>query len=158
MWRKANLVIVTFLRIIRETMLMTGTGKRDNLLWWSHILLWRLRLFIVGFSQQDLFTLQCYNYLQLVGMDPPFTAVAAPTHSLTSRYTQQFCVTAYMHCRRNSDWRCVYCSLNTVPQHCPNSDFLSESKSKSHYSWRSVNQSVLMSSPFWGSWPDFTFS
>jgi hypothetical protein len=31
-------------------------------------------------------------------------------------------------------------------------------KSKSHYSWRSVNQSVLVSSPFWGSWPDFTLS
>jgi hypothetical protein len=29
--------------------------------------------------------------------------------------------------------------------------------SKSHYSWRSVNQSVLVSSPFWGSWPDSTY-
>jgi hypothetical protein len=41
--------------------------------------LWRISLFIVGFSQQDLFTLQCYNYFQLVGMDPPFTAAAVPT-------------------------------------------------------------------------------
>jgi hypothetical protein len=31
-------------------------------------------------------------------------------------------------------------------------------KSKSHYSWRSVNQSVLVSSLFWGSWPDSTLS
>jgi len=30
-------------------------------------------------------------------------------------------------------------------------------KSKSHYSWWSVNQSVLVSSPFWGLWPDFTY-
>jgi hypothetical protein len=30
--------------------------------------------------------------------------------------------------------------------------------SKSHYSWRSVNQSVLVSSPFWGSWLDSTSS
>jgi hypothetical protein len=30
------------------------------------------------------------------------------------------------------------------------------SKSKSLCSWQSVNQSVLVSSPFWGSWPDST--
>jgi hypothetical protein len=30
-------------------------------------------------------------------------------------------------------------------------------KSKSHYSWQSANQSVLVSSSFWGSWPDVTY-
>jgi hypothetical protein len=30
----------------------------------------------------------------------------------------------------------------------------SKSKSKSHYDWRSVSLSVLVSSPVWGSWPD----
>jgi hypothetical protein len=31
-------------------------------------------------------------------------------------------------------------------------------KSKSHYEWRSVGQSVLVSSPFWDSWPDFSLT
>jgi hypothetical protein len=28
-------------------------------------------------------------------------------------------------------------------------------ESESRYGWRSVSQSVLVSSPFWDSWPDF---
>jgi hypothetical protein len=32
-----------------------------------------------------------------------------------------------------------------------------KSKSKSHYNWESLSQSVLVSSPIWGSWPDISY-
>jgi hypothetical protein len=33
----------------------------------------------------------------------------------------------------------------------------SKSKSKSHYDWQSVSQSVLVSYPIWGIWPEICF-
>jgi hypothetical protein len=36
-------------------------------------------------------------------------------------------------------------------------DCQSQRESESRYGWRSVSQSVLVSSPFWDSWPDFEF-
>jgi hypothetical protein len=69
-----------------------------------------------GFLTKVLFVLQCYNYLQLVRMDAPFTAATGPTHLLASRITYSAVlrplfasssqVTAYMHCRRNSCSSC----------------------------------------------------
>jgi hypothetical protein len=40
---------------------------------------------------------------------------------------------------------------------CPTTNSLSKSKSKSRYDWWSVSKYVLMSSPFWFSWPDVCY-
>jgi hypothetical protein len=47
---------------------------------------------------------------------------------------------------------CVHIADRCAPWSC------FKSKSKSHCDWRSVSQSVLVSSPLWGSWPDIYYS
>jgi hypothetical protein len=56
-----------------------------------------------------------------------------------------------------SDNPVVRYSSSTELELCPATDLESKSKSNSRYDWRSVSQYVLISSPFWFSWPDFFF-
>jgi hypothetical protein len=49
-------------------------------------------------------------------------------------------------------------SLTTaLKDDCLTNESFWKSKSKSHCDWQSVSQSVLVSSPIWGSWPDIYY-
>jgi hypothetical protein len=53
--------------------------------------------------------------------------------------------------------RCNHSMVRFVQNPKPYFTVSSQSKSKSHYNWRSVSHYVKVSSPFWDLWPDITF-